>query len=72
MASNGAVTGRQFRGEGKKLRSRDMVDCLQWKPGSYYVVVGSSSGSSRSSQSHEHRIEPCQVVQHSFKSLLVF
>ena len=24
MASNGAVTGRQFRGEVKKLRSRDM------------------------------------------------
>ena len=53
---------------GKKLRSRDMVDCLQWKPGSYYVVVSSSSGSSRSSQSHEDRIEPCQVVQHSFKN----
>lgn len=61
MASNGAAT----RGEGKRLRSRDMVDCLQWKPGSYYVVVGSS----RPSQSHEHRIESCQVVvQHILKS----
>ena len=58
MASNGAAT----RGEGKRLRSRDMVDCLQWKPGSYYVVVGSSR------PSHEHRIESCQfVVQHSSK-----